>query len=83
MHVRYVINHDAPIAQLTLLVVDERHRTAGAGRALVDAVEAWARHRGSRRLVVTTALDRAAAHMFYERLGFELTGRRYAKNFPQ
>jgi GNAT superfamily N-acetyltransferase len=82
IHLRSTINHDAPIAQLTLLVVDESRRTQGVGRALVHAVENWAREQGAKRLVVTTALNRAVAHAFYERLGFAHTGRRYAKDFP-
>lgn len=82
IHLRYTMNHHAPIAQLTLLVVDETHRTLGAGRALVRAAETWARERGSERLVVTTALHRDVAHAFYERLGYVHTGRRYARDFP-
>jgi GNAT superfamily N-acetyltransferase len=81
IHLRYTMNHHAPIAQLTLLVVDEKHRSVGVGRALVRAAEAWARERGSERLVVTTALHRAVAHAFYERLGYVHTGRRYAREF--
>lgn len=81
IHLRYTMNHHAPIAQLTLLVVDEKHRSVGVGRALVRAAEAWARERGSERLVVTTALHRDVAHAFYERLGYVHTGRRYARDF--
>jgi hypothetical protein len=32
-------------------------------------------------LFLTTAERRSDAHAFYERLGFERTGRRYAKRF--
>lgn len=81
VHLRYTMNHEAPIAQLTLLVVDERHRTHGVGRALVAAAEEWARMRGAKRFVVTTALRRADAHAFYEKLDFKHTGRRYGKDF--
>lgn len=81
IHLRYTINHEAPIAQLTLLVVDESNRTHGVGRALVEAAEAWARERGSKRIVVTTALQRAGAHAFYEKLSYAHTGRRYGKDF--
>jgi hypothetical protein len=42
-------------------------------------VQAWALERGADRLVVTTALHRADAPTFYERLGFEHTGRRYVR----
>lgn len=82
VHLRYTMNHEAPIAQLTLLVVDENNRTRGVGRALVEAAEAWARERGSKRIVVTTALPRKDAHAFYERLSYTHTGRRYGKDFP-
>ena len=81
IHVRDTLNHATPIAQITLLVVDETVRSRGAGRALVDAAEAWATERGAKRVAVTTALDRAGAHAFYEKLGYAHTGRRYAKNF--
>ena len=70
---------DAPRAMLTALVVREDTRGRGVGRALVTAVEQWAHERGADRLIVTTALRRAGAHAFYERLGFEFTGRRYVK----
>lgn len=81
VHLRYTLNHEAPISQLTLLVVDEAHRTRGVGRALVAAAEEWARARGAKRFVVTTALRRADAHAFYEKLQFTHTGRRYGKDF--
>jgi GNAT superfamily N-acetyltransferase len=80
MHLRFTLNHEAPIAQLTLLVVDEANRSRGAGRVIVAALERWACDRGARRIAVTTALDRAGAHAFYEKLGYAHTGRRYAKD---
>ena len=46
VHLRYTMNHEAPIAQITLLVVDETVRSRGAGRALVEAAEEWARVAG-------------------------------------
>ena len=81
IHIRNMINHEAPIGQLTLLVVDERARGQGVGRVLVAESEAWARARGCKRFVVTTALRRTDAHAFYEKLGYTHTGRRYGKDF--
>jgi GNAT superfamily N-acetyltransferase len=83
IHLRDTLNHAAPIAQITLLVVDETIRSRGAGRALVDAAEKWARARGAKRIAVTTALDRVGAHTFYEKMGYAHTGRRYAKDFSE
>jgi len=82
IHLRDTLNHPTPIAQITLLVVDEGTRSKGVGRALVSACEEFARGRGARRIAVTTALDRVGAHEFYERVGYRHTGRRYAKDFP-
>ena len=82
IHLRDTLNHPTPIAQITLLVVDEARRSKGVGKALVSACEEFARQCGARRVAVTTALDRAGAHSFYERAGYRHTGRRYAKDFP-
>lgn len=73
------IEYDTPAGQLASLVVDERHRGAGIGRSLTEAMEAEARKLGCGAIFLTTAAHRADAHAFYERLGFEHTGRRYAK----
>ncbi|HXT18204.1 MAG TPA: GNAT family N-acetyltransferase [Gemmatimonadaceae bacterium] len=80
IHIRNTLNHNAPLAQLSLLVVEEAVRGTGVGRAIVDEAERWARDRGCMRMVVTTALRRTDAHAFYERIGYTHTGRRYAKD---
>ena len=79
LHSRDVLHAAVPVAQLTALVVSPAVRAHGVGRALVAEAERWSRARGANRLVVTTALHRAEAPPFYERLGFEHTGRRYVK----
>jgi GNAT superfamily N-acetyltransferase len=78
-HMLDAIHHDQPVAMLSALIVAERCRGRGVGRALVDAVETWAARYGSRRITVATALAREGAHAFYERLGYEHTSRRYSK----
>ena len=79
VHARDVLHQARPVAQLTALVVPPDMRGRGVGRVLVGEVERWAADRGADRLVLTTALHRAEAPGFYERLGFEHTGRRYAR----
>jgi GNAT superfamily N-acetyltransferase len=81
IHLRYTLNHHTPLAQITMLVVDEGVRGTGVGRALVTHAEQWARERDCRRVVVTTQLSRAGAHAFYETIGYTHTGRRYGKDF--
>ena len=77
MHIISPLNRAHDVAWLTTLVVDAANRGTGAGRALVKAVEAHARMHGCERLTVTTHEDRSDANAFYQRIGFQLTGRRF------
>jgi len=61
-----------PNAELGGLVVHEKHRGTGAGRALIDRVEAWARERGANELNLRSNIIRNGAHKFYKHLGFEV-----------
>jgi GNAT superfamily N-acetyltransferase len=49
------------------LAVDPGHRSAGLGKALLDAAKDWARERGATHLELDSAETRADAHRFYER----------------
>jgi GNAT superfamily N-acetyltransferase len=79
LHESLSVEYDEPAAKLSAIVVDEHHRRRGIGEALVEAMEAEARRRGCCLIFLTTAERRADAHAFYRRLGFEETGRRFAK----
>jgi len=78
-HVLSTIHAPAPVALLTALVVLQRARGSGAGRQLVERVESWARDEGAVRIAVTSGSQRADAHAFYRRIGYEQTGLRFAK----
>jgi N-acetylglutamate synthase-like GNAT family acetyltransferase len=79
LHVSLTLEYDEPVAKLSAIVVDERHRRGGIGEALARAVENEARAHGCCLVFLTTAERRADAHAFYRRLGYEETGRRFAK----
>jgi GNAT superfamily N-acetyltransferase len=64
---------------ITALVVDEKVRGSGAGAALLAAAEAWFGERGVKRVNLTTALHREAAHGFYEKRDYTFTGKRFTK----
>lgn len=64
---------------VTALVVDGKLRGSGAGRALMQAAEAWFAERGVKRVNLTTALHREDAHAFYEKIGYTFTGKRFTK----
>lgn len=79
VHVSRSLEHDGDAAKISAIVVDGSRRGTGVGRALVDAAEAEARARGCEVLWLTTAERRAGTHAFYRALGFEETGRRFAR----
>ena len=80
LHVFPVLAYDRDLAMIMALVVTQRARGLGVGRALIDRAEAVGKSLGANRLMVTTHNRRADAHAFYERLGFEFTGRRYVRS---
>lgn len=53
------------------LAVDPKRRSAGIGKALLDAAKGWARERGATHLELDSGLARTDAHRFYEREGSE------------
>jgi ribosomal protein S18 acetylase RimI-like enzyme len=79
LHTSLSVAYDEPAAKLSAIVVDELHRRRGIGEALVRELEREAKRRRCCLLFLTTAAHRDNAHAFYERIGFEETGRRFAK----
>jgi ribosomal protein S18 acetylase RimI-like enzyme len=79
VHVFPILHEDVPRGQLTALVVLEPARGRGIGRELVRQLERFARARGVQQIVVATANHRTRTHRFYEELGYQWTGRRYAR----
>lgn len=59
-------------AEITGLVVDERHRSAGIGNMLIDYAKDWCKAIGLSKLKVRTNVVRQRTHNFYERSGFKL-----------
>ena len=52
------------------LVVDRNYRRKGVGRLLLQHAEAWAKEKGFSIVRLTSSITRAAAHKFYEQLGY-------------
>lgn len=71
----------SPLAFLEGWYVDPDMRGRGVGRALVHAVEAWARDRGLTELASDALLENEIAHRAHEQVGFEEVERavRYRK----
>ena len=79
LHATPVLHRAGAVARVTALVVDDRARGQGIGRALMEAAERWGSERGCVLLEVTSNRRRTDAHAFYERLGYEATSFRFAK----
>jgi ribosomal protein S18 acetylase RimI-like enzyme len=67
---------DPELAYLYAMWVAPEARRGGAGRALVDAVVAWATQRGARRITTSVTEGNAAATALYAGAGFVDTGER-------
>jgi GNAT superfamily N-acetyltransferase len=71
-----------PFAEICGLVVDERLRGQGVGRALVNAAEEWARREGHVEVRVRSNSIRTRTHRFYEQLGYALAKTSHAFHKP-
>jgi GNAT superfamily N-acetyltransferase len=80
VHVTPVLHRPTAVGRLTALVVAERARGAGVGRALVGAAEQLLASRGCALVEVTSNQRRKDAHAFYERLGYDVTSLRFKKD---
>lgn len=78
-HVTPVLHRPAPVGRITALVITERARGQGVGRALVTAAEAALAARGCGMVEVTSNRRRTDAHAFYEHVGYQVTSLRFNK----
>jgi len=70
---------DGRYGQIMALAVAPGQRRRGVGRVLMGAVEASIGEHGARVLSVVSGNQRSDAHAFYEKCGYDFTGRRYKK----
>jgi predicted N-acetyltransferase YhbS len=74
-----VLHRPAPVGRISMMVVDEARRGRGIGAELVRAAERALAARGCYMVEVTSHVRRTEAHRFYERLGYERTSVRLAR----
>jgi len=75
-----VLHRPKPVGRISMMVVEERLRSQGIGEQLVRAAEAWLKDQGCGMIEVTSNMKRTDAHRFYQRLGFEPTSYRFARD---
>lgn len=74
-----VLHRPRLVGRISLLVVAEAARSGGVGSALVAEAEARLKAAGCGLIEVTSNVKRLRAHAFYERLGYDRTSHRFAK----
>src|SRR5262249_22755976 len=65
----------SPVAFLEGIYVTPAHRHRGVARALVAAIESWAKAQGLGELASDALLDNARSHAMHQALGFSETER--------
>lgn len=68
-----------PHAHVSILTVDAEMEGQGAGRALLEAAEGWARTRGMDTITLNVFAGNQRARAVYERLGYAPETLRYVK----
>jgi GNAT superfamily N-acetyltransferase len=72
LHVSVTPLLEVPLrAEVNGLVVDEKRRSAGTGRKLLEVAERWAAEKGCKSVSVRSNVIRERAHGFYVRNGYE------------
>ena len=75
----HVLHRPRPVGRISMMVVAETARSGGVGAALVTEAEARLKAEGCGLVEVTSNAKRIRAHAFYEKLGYERTSIRLAK----
>ena len=75
----YSYEHNSPSGRILALVVSEKMRGRGVGRALIAAAENHLAQKNIRRIAVNTRFERKEAHEFYEKVGYTRNGYRFVK----
>ncbi|HEU5358095.1 MAG TPA: GNAT family N-acetyltransferase [Gemmatimonadales bacterium] len=79
LHLTPELHRARPIGRVTALVVDESVRGSGVGAEMMEEAERILRADGAGLLELTSNMRRVDAHRFYERLGYQKTSFRFAK----
>lgn len=74
-----VLHRPAPVGRISMMVVDAAVRGRGIGAELVRVAEEALVGAGCQLVEVTSHVARTDAHRFYERLGYERTSVRLAR----
>lgn len=77
VHVRMLMHHAAPVAELQELIVGEAYRGKGLGKQLLETAKRIAQINGSPQLEVCCNVKNVAGQAFYQRCGMGLSHKKY------
>jgi N-acetylglutamate synthase len=72
---------DGGVASVQCMATSPEARRTGAARAVLQAIEAYAREGGARRLYLQADAANIAANTLYESVGFTVVGRYHTREF--
>lgn len=66
--------------QVGNMVVDDKYRNKGIGKALLSFIENEGKKQGCEHFILDSRLDNTKSHDFYKREGFEIMGYHFMKD---
>lgn len=75
----YECTYSDSLKNIMAIAVNDNYRNRGIGRALLNAVESWAKECGCCGIRLVSGMNRTGAHEFYLKCGY--TNRKVQKNF--
>lgn len=73
----YQLLYVPPMKNILGIAVSSDYRNRGVGRALLAAVETWAKESGCTSVRLTSGAERESAHAFYKNCGYEFVKQQY------
>lgn len=67
----YLALYAPPLKNIMGIAVSSAHRRKGVGKALLTAVEDWAKQSGAAGVRLVSGASRTEAHMFYRACGYD------------